>query len=871
MTKTGSEALEYIKHVKPIPGKTVILVLAMTAGDYYGPNRNGDGWPEHPLEVNGTKITADDVLPKHYHTFEDGHVFQHHVNKDPAKSIGEVLKSFYNWPMHRVELLLALDNEKAQKIIQKIENGDFPAVSMGCFPAGNLVTMADGTRKPIELIRVGDRVLTHKGNAKRVTQTHKRLYKGPLYRIKLPVYPELTCTEEHPFWATDIQNLKKKTYKGYHRWNSDAKPNCDWTHAKCLDDHLLFEPIRKKVRTPDYVTRSFARLFGYYLAEGHVVFGQNRKPMMVSLSVNRDDAILDEIHDLCASYGTRNEPNISPRSHTEHALTIDISDAELATLCLEHGGRYGRRKRLSESALLWDPQMQREMIGAYANGDGHGTKNGSLSMSTASPDLAWQLVSVLHRLGITPSIQSLEHKAGSGFSKRNTYEWVVFIGKQWAQGLRGVCSKITSAEIRAKRNDRKIFRNQIASPIRHITTEPSEVYVHNLEVEDDESYVVNGASVHNCRIKFDVCSVCGHKAPSTDKYCSHAKNLLGRILPDGRWVFVWNPSPRFFDISAVIRPADRIGYMLKKVAEENPNILPSAVLGAYLDNTSKKIAALGKLSVLHKLINGMGVLTARQSNSAAALDQLRKQVAEPVAEKMPELGDDALRTLSKHRPAKVFSTLSSMGILLTTPEFIKFFIWQLDPTMEIPDDVLDRAVALQGQIFEFLADHPNLLDEIDSMNYLKTGSQHVDSELAGDLHALIPLRSQQDHLLYKRAIETPKLCPTGLGYTRKRNNARRRPGLEKLAGTAALFASAYALSPWNAGTDLIVEPHSEIGHEGAYSKYAGFDTANAAVRLAMDQRHRQLEKKAIRSALPDSGASVSFEAAISLVGKAVCS
>ena len=30
--KTANEALDYIKHVKPIPNKTVILMLAMTAG-----------------------------------------------------------------------------------------------------------------------------------------------------------------------------------------------------------------------------------------------------------------------------------------------------------------------------------------------------------------------------------------------------------------------------------------------------------------------------------------------------------------------------------------------------------------------------------------------------------------------------------------------------------------------------------------------------------------------------------------------------------------------------------------------------------------------------------------------------------------------
>jgi hypothetical protein len=131
--KVASDAMDYIRNVKPIPGKTVILVLAMTAGEYYGCNRNGDAWSERPLRVGPTEITADDVLPKHYQTFEtNANVFRHHVNKDPAKSIGEVIKSFYNWPMHRVELLLALNNFKSDEVVQEIEEGKFPAVSMGC-------------------------------------------------------------------------------------------------------------------------------------------------------------------------------------------------------------------------------------------------------------------------------------------------------------------------------------------------------------------------------------------------------------------------------------------------------------------------------------------------------------------------------------------------------------------------------------------------------------------------------------------------------------------------------------------------------------------------------------------------------------------
>lgn len=118
--KVASEALEYSKGVPKEPGKTSILVLAMGASEYYGPNRNGDAFRESELI-------------KHHHTFEtNAHVFKSHVNKDPAKSIGKVLKSFYNHDMHRVELIIQLDDELCPDIVSKVRAQKDVAVSMGC-------------------------------------------------------------------------------------------------------------------------------------------------------------------------------------------------------------------------------------------------------------------------------------------------------------------------------------------------------------------------------------------------------------------------------------------------------------------------------------------------------------------------------------------------------------------------------------------------------------------------------------------------------------------------------------------------------------------------------------------------------------------
>jgi hypothetical protein len=435
--KAASEALDYIKHVEPRPGQTIILVLAMTAGEFYGCNRNGDAWSERPLIVGPTKITEDDVLPKHYQTFENANVFKHHINKDPEKRVGDVIKAFYNWPMHRVELLLSLLHDRAEDIVNRIENGEFPAVSMGC------------------------------------------------------------------------------------------------------------------------------------------------------------------------------------------------------------------------------------------------------------------------------------------------------------------------------------------------------------------------------RVKHDVCAICGHPARNRSEYCDHAKYQLGELLPNGKRVFVWNPSPRFFDISMVRRPADRLGFMMKKVADYIPEIRSSAELGEHVERLSRKVASLRKMSLMHKLLTGHAV-AANDGDSA-----FMSQVAKPAAQKTPPLDDAAIRSMLAANPAAVLATLSSMGILLTTPEFIKFFVWKMDPALDIPPRVLDRAVAAQTRIFEALSENPEILDEADDTGLMR--NMPTDKKLAAALGSWAEKRSLDETPLLGRLLAVPTHTPKHAEVSQRLTPAQHYK-LKKLAGVGALLAATYTLNAAQKPTKIAVKLAMDVGH-----------------------------------------------------------
>lgn len=133
----SSDALDYCSGVQPEDGYRYVLVLAMSAGEFYGPNRNGDAFSEGPIQGNNGAwlVAPGETLLDYYKTFEDqATVFKHHINKDPKKGYGEVAQAFYNHNMHRVELLLKIDMHKAagQFFMRKIEAGEYPGVSMGC-------------------------------------------------------------------------------------------------------------------------------------------------------------------------------------------------------------------------------------------------------------------------------------------------------------------------------------------------------------------------------------------------------------------------------------------------------------------------------------------------------------------------------------------------------------------------------------------------------------------------------------------------------------------------------------------------------------------------------------------------------------------
>ena len=121
--------------LKPPKGQTGIHLVALGDSEAFPMNRNGDLFPKEACQ-------------KYYQTFvKHGHVFQHHRNKDPKKAIGTIKAAAYNEPMHRIELYIWADNEKAAEHLERLEKTGEVSFSMACHVPSDRCSVCGNIRK----------------------------------------------------------------------------------------------------------------------------------------------------------------------------------------------------------------------------------------------------------------------------------------------------------------------------------------------------------------------------------------------------------------------------------------------------------------------------------------------------------------------------------------------------------------------------------------------------------------------------------------------------------------------------------------------------------------------------------------------------
>ena len=107
------------------------------------------------------------------------------------------------------------------------------------------------------------------------------------------------------------------------------------------------------------------------------------------------------------------------------------------------------------------------------------------------------------------------------------------------------------------------------------------------------------------KIQFDICSICGNRAPTRGNYCDHLLYQMNQILPDGRLVCALNPKPVFFDDSYVKNPAFSPAFTLNiiKIDADIPSLLDKH------EKTAEEVVKKGKPTkvVMKTSYNGLPI------------------------------------------------------------------------------------------------------------------------------------------------------------------------------------------------------------------------------------------------------------------------
>ena len=241
----------------------------------------------------------------------------------------------------------------------------------------------------------------------------------------------------------------------------------------------------------------------------------------------------------------------------------------------------------------------------------------------------------------------------------------------------------------------------------------------------------------SCKIAQDLCSYCGNRARSRMEYCVHLRDHMGEISKSGHQMLAFNDDPAFFDISKVIKPADRIALSLRKVAsalvvksgaelaEEAGLQYPDWLLDK--DNIPMSKHAQRKLAVARKL---------------AEIEKIIETSASPkcVLGCPPDLPSHEMEKLQK---AKLYDALEGLGsaqICLSLRDFLRLV---MGPKADEFRTEVDQAEGMLPDLFSRLQEQGDLPEICGDSSYDARGGsipgfvKNIVSGLAGD-HSMAP-------------------------------------------------------------------------------------------------------------------------------------
>ena len=365
-----------------------------------------------------------------------------------------ILPSFPIWDDVRS---FGVDNEETKEYVAFLRSireelviaGGFP-----CFAAGTLVLTENGY-KPIDEITEGDIVLTHLGRWRKVTSIMSR-DRAEIWKVRGFGIPDTYTTAKHPYYVSEDRGFEKRFIRV-----SELDTERHWT-AMVLPE---IDDIDK--HSPEWWW-----VAGRYLADGWRVDRKGRKNGRVVFACPDSKAEEFTEHLRAAGY---NWTRVNERTCSKFHVTKGDLYRDLAMFGKGAGGRH-----LTRIAYTLPVDKARALYEGYMSGDGRTDREGATSISK---ELVLDMCLIAQRIGkpIPAFYESRRDPRctieGRICNQHDTYSFIV-----------------NGKNRNAYSDDRYAYRK-----LREVSNTGLLARVYNISVEEDESYIANGAIVHNCQ------------------------------------------------------------------------------------------------------------------------------------------------------------------------------------------------------------------------------------------------------------------------------------------------------------------------------------------------------------------------------------
>lgn len=376
-------------------------------------------------------------------------------------------------------------------------------LELGCLVEDSLIVTNTGV-VPIQNVDPGMEVYTHEGKFSKVSRVTFRPFDGeviclePRYSRGVPLH----LTPDHPVYAVSVERKFKS-------WKPEIIGKPQWIPAGELtkESHWLVIPKPKREHLLE-VHPDFARLGGYYLAEGWVQRKKNRGcrnerwGYVVSFCFHQNETdYMEDVRFLMKRFFGTTDGWVEKDDRKGVKLNFYSKEGYHRLL-----GLFGKGARSKSIPTEWvtgaSVEALRALVVGMYRGDGSNPNNDKYSYRTASESLAISLRLVLMRLGIMPELARNSPRVGGVVRGK------VIIGSgSWDVRATGsnydLFADVMKENHRIRSDGRAYWFGReddefFYIPIKKLSREQYQGTVYNMDVEEDHSYSHPTCTVHNC-------------------------------------------------------------------------------------------------------------------------------------------------------------------------------------------------------------------------------------------------------------------------------------------------------------------------------------------------------------------------------------